>query len=79
MLQTIFCIPISRIVKEVIKAYVAIGNYEETESNEEKEKVDLHEEESDDEKEITIFEEGWDQEVFGDSYWNNCDLENELD
>ena len=55
-----------------------MDDYEETESNEEKEKVDLHEEESND-KEITIFEEGWDQEVFGDSYWNNCDLENELD
>ena len=62
-----------------------MDDYEVTESNEMKERVDEQEEESDDdgtdvEEEITLFEEeGWEQEVFGDLYWNNSDWENELD
>ena len=69
---------IYRKVKDMTKNYRAMDQWED--AGEEEDKSDTEEDEDTyGEPEPLLLEEVWEQEVYGDMYWDNSDWENEVD
>ena len=69
---------ISRNVKDIIKNYRAMDQWEDAGEEEDESDTD-EDEDTDGEPEPLLLEEVWEQEVYGDMYWDNSDWENEVD